>query len=77
MYSAHHPIKLLRSHDLAVGGFRPTEAIGVVESLADFTAPPQHLQQLGEVRRHAAGIVAGQPLGGRAALRCNEMSATG
>ena len=34
-------------------------------------------RQLGEVRRHAAGLVAGQPVGGRAALRCTEMSASG
>jgi hypothetical protein len=29
----------------------------------------QQLRQLGEVRRHAAGVVAGQPVGCRAALR--------
>jgi hypothetical protein len=32
---------------------------------------------LGEARRHAAGLVAGQPVGRRAALQCTEMSATG
>ena len=32
---------------------------------------PQQLQQLGEVRRHAARIVLGEQ------LRCTEMSATG
>jgi hypothetical protein len=29
----------------------------------------QQLRQLGEVRRHAAGLIAGQPVGRRAALR--------
>jgi hypothetical protein len=35
---------------------------GLSQSLADLTGPPQQLRQLGEVRRHAAGLVAGQPL---------------
>ena len=34
----------------------------------------QQLRQLGEVRRHAAGLVAGQPVGCRAALRRSDMS---
>ena len=37
----------------------------------------QQLRQLGEVRRHAAGLVAGQPVGCRAALRRSDMSGIG
>jgi hypothetical protein len=37
----------------------------------------EHLRQLGEVRRHAAGLVAGQPVGRRAALRRTDVSASG
>jgi hypothetical protein len=33
---------------------------GLSRSLADLTAPGQQLRQLGEVRRHAAGVVAGE-----------------
>ena len=38
-------------------------AVGVGRSVADLTAPPQQLQQFGEVRRHAAGFVAGERFG--------------
>ena len=37
----------------------------------------QQFRQLGEVHRHAPGLVAGQPVGRRAAPRCTEMSANG
>jgi hypothetical protein len=41
----------------------------VIESTAFRLLPPQQLRQLGEVRRHAAGVVLGQPVGGGAPLR--------
>ncbi len=45
--------------------------------LASRRLPPHQLRQLSEVHRHAAGLVLGQPVGGRAALQCTEMSANG
>ncbi len=41
--------------------------VGVGRSVADLTAPPQQLQQFGEVRRHAPRLVLGQQLGRRPA----------
>jgi len=46
----------------------PKDYLALSERLtspADFDRPPQHLRQLGEVRRHAAGLVAGEQLGRR------------
>jgi hypothetical protein len=45
------------------------QVVGLLRSLADLTAPPQYLRQLGEVRRHAAGLVAREPVIDRATVR--------
>jgi hypothetical protein len=34
----------------------PMTAVALKRTLADLTAPPQHLRQLGEVRRHPAPL---------------------
>jgi hypothetical protein len=41
----------------------------MARDLLGWRRPAQQLRQLSEVRRHAAGLVLGQPVGRRAALR--------
>jgi len=42
---------------------QPRGLLGLLRSLADLTAPPQWLRQLGEVRRHPPRIIPRQQLG--------------